>query len=159
MEIVDVGPFKVIRELPSDTKLMCAWGALWSFGSRYQVDNRYVDPIAIIDNGAFRILYDDPVSTLARPTTEIALVIEIRAMGKAERTSQKTFPAQRTKVVGKSTGDAWVISEDEWYHSSKRVGQVSVDLNSKKSFKFADLLGEAPFKSLVSTLKSKVRKL
>lgn len=158
MEVVDVGPFKVIRELPDDTKLMVAWGALWSFGSRFAVGNRYMDPIPVIEDGAFKILYSDPMPILAKPGVEVALVIEIRAIGKASRTSQKTFPSEPTKVVGHTGGLAWALTNEEWIYSTRKSNPIPATL-SRAPFQLSQLIGEESFKSLISTLKTKIRKL
>ena len=165
-EIVNVGPFAIMKALPANTQLMAAWGAIWTFGGTVKRGHEYVKPIPVIRDNHFWVSID-PRRDVATPDTFVALVVELRTIEKATRTSQKTFPAVRHKVVATTEGKAWIVPGNAYYAASRPVYtgfEVSghgpaVDLSKLPSFNLIDIVGENEFKKMVSSIKTNLRKL
>lgn len=161
MNTVNVGPFHVLKALPENTQLMAAWGATWTFGTRVQIGGRYVKPLPVIRNGEF-FISRDPLHDLSIPDTEAALVLEVRTIERAQRTSQKTFPAVRHHAIANIEGKAWMLASTDYWKTARFTYSTA---NSDKvalpnaNFFLPDLIGEPEFKKMVLELKSIVKKL
>lgn len=162
MNTVNVGPFFVLKELPVNTQLMAAWGAVWTFGGKVQVGNSWVKPLPIIREDKF-FISRDPIKDIAMPGTDVALVIEVKTVERAQRTSQKTFPAIRHHTVSTTEGKAWMIPSSEYWKTRRfsysKENSDPVSLAGLPTFNLPDLVGEAEFKKMVVEIKAIVRKL
>jgi hypothetical protein len=162
MNTVNVGPFNVLKDLPPNTHLMAAWGAVWTFGHKVQVGNKYVKPLPVLRDNKF-FISRDPFQDIAAPGTEVALVIQVRTVEKAQRTSQKTFPTVHHHAVANTEGRAWMIPSNDYWKTARftysKTNSDAVSIAGLPSFNLPDLVGEAEFKKMVAELKTIVRKL
>jgi len=159
---VNVGKYKILRSVPDDTRFLLGWSAIWSFGHRAMINNKYVEPGPVVLDNEFYIVRD-PLAFLVQPGSEMPLVIELKLYEPARaRTAARNFVGDREKIIALPNGTAYAIPLDKFNGAMLNV-RLGKDSNcvvlDMPSFDVRQLVGNDTFNDLLSKLRTTIRKL